>query len=334
MPKSGLKSFVPSIGDVGQWDHTFDSAAFLSSLVSRPKGFRALARRPKGVAWIVSHCNSQSGREKYVNELSKHIEVDIFGSCGNLACSPLNTPNPQSCSDHVNQNYMFYIAFENTFCDQYVTEKLWFWLSMDIVPVVMGQANYADITPPHSIINVVNFPEPKHLAAYLKQLMDNEAEYLSYFWWKDYYEVNTNTYVIPIVSTWSYKLAMQPSYCKLCEMLNNPEQPPKIQKDLTSWWLTGCTAKGLQPWSKYRGLIEERFSNDIILSTYFLFILIILFIKLKRHHRLIRVVRLVKLPIAFFGLMTVWIILARASLGLSINVKYLMNFLNLFKLAH
>ena len=328
MPKSGSKSFVPNIGDVGHWDPTFDFTAFASSLVSRPKEFHALAHRPRGVAWIVSHCNSESGRERYVNELSKHIEVDIFGSCGNRACSALNTANPQSCSDHVEQNYMFYLAFENAFCDQYVTEKLWFWLTMDIVPVVMGQANYTAITPPHSTINAVNFPEPKHLAAYLKQLMDNETEYLSYYWWKDYYEVNINTYV---VSTWSNKSAMQPSYCKLCEMLNNPEQPPKIQDDLTSWWLTGCTAKELQPWSKYQALLEERFISDIKLFTCYLLISIILYIKLKRHSIFIR---LAKLPIASFGLLIVWIILARASLGFSVNVKHLSHFFNLFKFAH
>ena len=40
---------------------------------------------------------------------------------------------------------MFYLAFENSFCDHYVTEKMWRWLKKDIVPVVMGKADYSGI---------------------------------------------------------------------------------------------------------------------------------------------------------------------------------------------
>ena len=32
-------------------------------------------RRPKMVAWFVSHCDTYSEREKYVGQLRKHIEV-------------------------------------------------------------------------------------------------------------------------------------------------------------------------------------------------------------------------------------------------------------------
>ena len=51
---------------------------------------------------------------------------------------------------------------------QYVTEKLWRWLKKDIVPVVMGQHNYSAIAPPHSVINAMEFPEPKDLATHLR----------------------------------------------------------------------------------------------------------------------------------------------------------------------
>ena len=46
--------------------------------------FYALAHRPGVVAWIASHCNTISEREKYVNELIKHIQVDKFGGCSNV----------------------------------------------------------------------------------------------------------------------------------------------------------------------------------------------------------------------------------------------------------
>ena len=143
VPKLYDNSFVPTINDIGLWDHweKFDIFEFTSSLNSRPKSFRALAHRPKGIAWIVSHCNSDSDRERYVNELRNYIDVDIFGTCGSSLCPTKGS----SCMDNVEQNYMLYLAFENSFCDQYVTEKLWRWLSVDVVPVVMGQADYAAI---------------------------------------------------------------------------------------------------------------------------------------------------------------------------------------------
>ena len=88
------------------------------------------------------------------------IQVDVFGACGSGKC--------EDCPVTVERDYMFYLSFENSLCDQYVTEKLWQWLKKDIVPVVMGQHNYSAIVPPHSVINAMDFPEPKDLASHLR----------------------------------------------------------------------------------------------------------------------------------------------------------------------
>ena len=42
------------------------------------------------VCWVVSHCNTISKRERYVKELKKYIEVDIYGNCGQK-CGKRNT---------------------------------------------------------------------------------------------------------------------------------------------------------------------------------------------------------------------------------------------------
>ena len=137
------------------------------------------------------------------------------------------------------------MIFNNPVCDQYVTEKLWSWLKKDLVPVVMGQANYTALTPPHSVIDATDYPEPKDLAAYLLRLMGNETEYLSYFWWKDFYRVEDHG---------------RTAYCKLCQMLNDGEQAPRVRDHLSKWWVTGghCKAKGSFPWSKYKPVVEHR----------------------------------------------------------------------------
>ena len=39
-----------------------------------------------------------------------------------------------NCTAAVERDYMFYLSFENSLCDQYVTEKLWRWLKKAWLP--------------------------------------------------------------------------------------------------------------------------------------------------------------------------------------------------------
>ena len=226
VPKSAKFSYASS---VLHWDPAYNPSEFADSVAKRPKEFRALARRPRAVAWIVSHCDTDSDRERFVEELREHIEVDVFGACGSGGrCG--------DCPATVERDYMFYLSLENSLCDHYVTEKLWQWLKQDVVPVVMGQANYSAIVPPHSVINVMDYPEPADLASHLKRLVSNETEYLSHFWWKDFYTAERKT----------------SAFCKLCQMLHSKEEPPRVVERLGEWWVSGshCKSKGTLPWSR------------------------------------------------------------------------------------
>ena len=60
---------------------------------------------------------------------------------------------------------------------------------MNVVPVVLGGADYSLIAPPSSYINVNDFDSADDLASYLQYLVDNPHEYLKYFWWKEHYQV-------------------------------------------------------------------------------------------------------------------------------------------------
>ena len=88
------------------------------------------------------------------------------------------------CEKIIENKYKFYLSFENSLCSDYVTEKLFRKLSLDIVPVVMGGADYNKKAPPKSFIDVMDFESPGHLAEFLLDLDKNDEEYLSYFWWK------------------------------------------------------------------------------------------------------------------------------------------------------
>jgi glycoprotein 3-alpha-L-fucosyltransferase len=73
------------------------------------------------VAWFVTNCNDHNGRKQYAHELQKHIPVDIYGACGTKNC-PRSTAN--KCFDMLDRDYKFYLAFENSNCKDYITEKL------------------------------------------------------------------------------------------------------------------------------------------------------------------------------------------------------------------
>lgn len=56
----------------------------------------------------------------YARELSKYIQVDIYGACGSLRCPRSQS---QTCFDMLDEDYKFYLAFENSNCKDYITEK-------------------------------------------------------------------------------------------------------------------------------------------------------------------------------------------------------------------
>ena len=144
--------------------------------------------KTKQVAWVSSHCITPSKREDYVSELGKYIKVDVFGKCGDKICSG-DRINNGDCRRLLEKDYKFYLSFENSECVDYVTEKFFMALDMDIVPVVLGGANYSVIAPPGSFIDTKDFASPRHLANELKRLAAAEEEDLDFFRWKSDYQV-------------------------------------------------------------------------------------------------------------------------------------------------
>ncbi|XP_063609079.1 alpha-(1,3)-fucosyltransferase C-like [Penaeus indicus] len=177
--------------------------------------------------WITSHCETPSRREEYVASLRRVVGVDVYGACGNLTNGTRDTiaymPKEVS-SSRLGNSYMFYLAFENSVCEDYVTEKFFKALAMDVVPVVLGGANYSSMAPPNSFVDAMDFASPVLLGAHLLSIARNRSLYNSFFAWKSEYQIDLGFPFYPLV-------------CDLCRKLHqNSRQNVKTYTDVESWF--------------------------------------------------------------------------------------------------
>lgn len=103
-----------------------------------------LRHKKIAAAYFVSNCNTKSNREQFVSELETELiqydlRLDIYGKCGFLTCPHINMVE---CLVKVQFDYFFLLAFENSFSEDYVTERLLQALQNFAVPIVYGGANY------------------------------------------------------------------------------------------------------------------------------------------------------------------------------------------------
>ncbi|CAG2214580.1 FUT-1 [Mytilus edulis] len=167
----------------------------------------------KDIAWIVSHCQTNSRREEYVKELQKYIQVDIYGRCGHLKCGKRLkiSSDLKVCKSYISQNYKFYLSFENSLCNNYVSEKVYDIFEDDnmMLPVIRGAPNITSILPEGTFITTSDFTSPKQLAAFLAKIGSSEDKYTSYLRKKHSYSV----------TNWAFNF--KTAICDLCTRIKN-----------------------------------------------------------------------------------------------------------------
>ncbi|KAM3918933.1 3-galactosyl-N-acetylglucosaminide 4-alpha-L-fucosyltransferase FUT3-like [Leptodactylus fuscus] len=154
------------------------------------------------VAWIISNWRTTHMRFQYFSELKPHIQVDIYGKN--------HMPLPRNLHLQTLSKYKFYLAFENSIHEDYITEKLWSNSFLaGTVPVVLGppRKNYERFIPPDSFIHVDDFSSPKELASYLHSLDKDDQKYQQYFNWRSKYQP------VKPRKTWVTE------YCKVCKAM-------------------------------------------------------------------------------------------------------------------
>ncbi|KAL4216351.1 hypothetical protein ACF0H5_024078 [Mactra antiquata] len=182
------------------------------------------ALKTNGALMINSHCNTSSVREKYVDILKKHFPVNVLGKCG----TPWNCGTHyihDDCFNLLNTTYKFFLAFENAFCNQYFSEKIYENFDYDTVIVTRG-GSYKEakrIFPKGTVISTDDFRTIEGLGKYLGKLAWSINDYADILRRKSqYYSVG-------------YTAVYQRAMCDLCERMNNLDKYKKIIPDIVDW---------------------------------------------------------------------------------------------------
>uniref|UniRef100_A0A915PQZ0 Fucosyltransferase n=1 Tax=Setaria digitata TaxID=48799 RepID=A0A915PQZ0_9BILA len=174
--------------------------------------------RKEMVLYLVSNCHTSSKREVYVKQLQNFLNITQRGKCNGIPCS-------DECARNLRANHRFYLAFENSVCEDYVTEKVFTNMENLLVPIVLKKDLYSNILPTGSYIAADEFKSPRELARYLEFLSQNTSAYLKYLEWTKYYQKPTR----------------MDASCALCKYLHEHvnDIKPKIIHNIRSWWFDG-----------------------------------------------------------------------------------------------
>ena len=170
-------------------------------------------KKSRSIAWMASHCGVSSNRDSLAALISRYIPVDIYGDCGSYSCPRLTGTSVSSdgCYEMIENNYKFYLSFENSLCQDYITEKVFKILQYNIIPIVYGGGNYQSILPYNSYIDVQNFTSAKDLTDYLNLVALDYNLYNSYFEWKKNFSV----------TDLSLQFGFDYSMCQVCQKVHN-----------------------------------------------------------------------------------------------------------------
>lgn len=190
-------------------DETFNDAELV----------KIATNKTKTAAWIVSNCNAPSKRDNFTHKLQEFIDIEIYGECGTVLCPP-----DVDCVDMIAKTYRFYLAFENSLCTDYITEKVYKVMTSFIIPVIFSGAQISKFLPKKSFIDANAFKTAEELANFLKQLSQNPIEYVKYFWWRKKYKITERTGIF--------------NPCKVCQKLSEPNlwSKQQVYLNLGDWY--------------------------------------------------------------------------------------------------
>ena len=130
------------------------------------------------------------------------------------------------------KNYKFVLAFENSLCDEYISEKPYRnGLMLGVVPVIMSGANLSDpnVLPSGSYIDAGQFSSVSVLVEFLKKVGSDPKLYNKYFEWRKDWDIE-------LISEGEGQEEFHMDYfCPLCTKLHE-DSAPKIYGNVREWY--------------------------------------------------------------------------------------------------
>ena len=114
-----------------------------------------------------------------------------------------------------------YLAFENNIIKDYVSEKVFDGLLAGTVPVYYGATTVDKLLPNlKSVVKVSDFSSPKDLAAYLKDVGNDEMKYNAFLQWKKSPKMDDVNSFQKVIDSTGYKFT---ALCRICQKLAESE---------------------------------------------------------------------------------------------------------------
>jgi alpha-1,3-fucosyltransferase 10 len=147
---------------------------------------------------MVSNCQAKNWRNQYIEGLSGVMPVDNYGKCHrNKFIDPdLEAKFGIRNGDYshyggefiklkqsIISDYPFFLAFENSNCYDYVTEKPYDAFLGGAIPIYMGAPNVDEYLPANSFIDARG-KTPVQMAHLLKKIIQNQTLFLSFHRWR------------------------------------------------------------------------------------------------------------------------------------------------------
>jgi len=139
-------------------------------------------KKTRGALALISNCEKASGRLAYIEQLRRYIPVDVYGRCGSpcpRASGLCDRSHYLDVGDGALEPYRFYLAFENSFCPDYISEKFFkAWeRQRTLITVARGGFDYRSNFPRGTFIDAADYSGPAQLGRYLRSLVDHPGEY-------------------------------------------------------------------------------------------------------------------------------------------------------------
>ncbi len=158
---------------------------FDSALIPHLQNYPTEKKQRGRAAFFASNDFALNNRFEWAAELMEHMPVDSYGKSQNN-CQLKFTDSGRMTKLETIREYDFYLAFENSNCIDYVSEKMFDGLISGTVPVYLGAPNVDDYLPGNNcIIKATDFANGADLAKFLLEVSADRQRYSEYLKWKN-----------------------------------------------------------------------------------------------------------------------------------------------------